>query len=240
MEINPYSPVWPHGGITEVFPNIFYVMGTNITQHNNIEFQHSRNMIIIREQNKLALINTVRLNEEGLKALDSLGQVEKVIRIGAFHGRDDSFYLDRYKAKLWALREMQHQNNRPADVLLETQGEMPFADCSLFIFETSKQPEGILHLSQEGGILVTCDSIKNWIAADPYFSETSAKLYQEQGFFGRATVSKVWQEACQVQLSDFERLKSLKFKHLLSAHGEPLLNEAYEAVSQTIKKEYNR
>lgn len=239
MENNQYSPVWPHTEIKEVFPNIFYVMGTNITKHDNLEFQHSRNMIVIRDNHTLSLINTVRLDNEGLAALDSLGKVENIIRIGIFHGRDDAFYLDRYEhAKLWALEGMQHQNDRLSDVLLVPNGKMPFTGCSFFKFETSVQPEGILHIAREGGILVTCDSIKNWVSADQFFSADSAKLYQEQGFFGAATISKVWQDACKVQASDFIRLKFLTFKHLLSAHGEPLLNNAYEAVMETIKKEY--
>jgi len=231
-----YSPAWAHSKIKEIFPDIFYVMGTNITQHNNIELQHSRNMIIIRDDDKLSLINTVRLNEQGLAKLDTLGKVENIIRIGAFHGRDDVFYLDRYPAKLWALEGMQHQDNRPADILLKPKGKMPISDCSLFIFETSKHPEGILHLVREKGILITCDSIKNWAAADQFFSADSAKLYEAQGFFGIATISTVWRKACQIQSSDFTKLKSLNFKHLLSAHGEPLLNQAYEAVIQTIQK----
>ena len=238
MGSNKYSPVWPHSKIKEVFPNIFYVMGTNITKHNNVELQHSRNMIIIRDSGKLSLINSVRLNDQGLSALDSLGKVKNIIRIGAFHDRDDAFYLDRYNASLWALEGMQHQNNRLADVLLVPKGEMPLTDCSLFIFDTSVHPEGILHIAKEGGILITCDSIKNWVAADQYFSTDSAKLYKKQGAFGVATISNVWKEACKVQSLDFVRLKSLKFRHLLSAHGKPLLNSAYEAVTKIIQKEY--
>lgn len=234
MSHAPYSPVWPHSEIKEVFPNIFYVTGSNITKHNNIELQHSRNMIIIRENNTLSLINTVRLNDQGLSTLDSLGKVENIIRIGTFHGRDDAFYLDRYHAKLWALKGMQHQNNRPADFLLTLGGEKPFSDCSIFIFETSQQPEAIIHINKEGGILVTCDSIKNWLKPDQFFSTDSAKIYKAQGFFGEATITNIWKEATQVQSSDFQRLKLLKFKHLLSAHGEPLLNNAFDAVTKNI------
>jgi len=233
-----YSPAWPHSEIKEIFPNIFFVMGTNITTHNNVKLQHSRNMIIFRHDDKLSLINTVRLDDRGLMALDALGKVENVIRIGAFHGRDDAFYLDRYQAKLWALEGMQHDNNRLADFLLLPNGKMPFPHCSIFIFETSKYPEGILCIDQDGGILITCDSIKNWVEADQFFSAESKKLYEEQGFFGVASISNVWKEACQVKTSDFTRLKSLKFHHLLSAHGDPLIDTAYEDIAKTIMQEY--
>jgi hypothetical protein len=233
-----YSPAWPHSAILEVFPDTFYVVGTNITTHNNVELQHSRNMIIIRDKGKLSLINTVRLDDNGLSELDALGTVENVVRIGSFHGRDDAFYMDRYPAKLWALEGMHHQNNRATDICLTSKGEMPFTGCSLIVFETSQHPEGILHLDREGGILITCDSIKNWEAADAYFSAESAKLYEAGGLFGTATISNVWKEACKVQPSDFEKLKALKFKHLLSAHGDPLLNSAYEAVCERILSDY--
>lgn len=232
------SLVWPHGEIKEIFSNIFFVTGTNITQHNNVELQHSRNMIIIRDNDKLSLINTVRLDDKELAVLDKLGTVKNVIRIGAFHGRDDAFYLDRYRAKLWALKGMKHANNQVTDIELIPNGPMPIHNCSLFIFETSTHPEGILHIAQEGGILITCDSIKNWLTADKFFSAQSARIYEEQGFFGAASISNVWKQACNISSSDFARLKTLKFSHLLSAHGEPLLNNAYELVTKTIKQEY--
>lgn len=233
-----YSPSWPHSEIREIFPNIFFVTGMNKTSYNGVELQHSRNMIVIRDAGKLSLINTVRLDDNGLSALDSLGKVENIVRIGAFHGRDDAFYLDRYMAKLWSLKEMKHDNNRITDIDLVTGGLMPFSGCLLFIFETSVHPEGILHLARENGILITCDSIKNWVVGDEFFSPETIKLYHEQGVFGAATVSDVWKQACKVKSSDFSRLKSLKFKHLLSAHGEPLLNNAYEQLTKTIKQEF--
>lgn len=233
-----YSPAWPHSEIKEIFPNIFFVTGTNITRHNNVELQHSRNMIICRDNDRLSLVNTVRLNDKGLAELDELGEVKNVIRIGAFHGRDDAFYLDRYHAKLWALKEMKHANNRVTDIQLVPNGQMPVPDCSIFIFETSKHPEGILHIAQENGILITCDSIKNWLAPDRFFSTETAKIYEEQGFFGAASISNVWRQACSVSASDFVRLKTLAFHHLLSAHGEPLLNNANEIVAKTIRREY--
>lgn len=183
------SPAWPHSDIKEIFTNIFFVTGTNITQYNNVELQHSRNMIILRDNNSLSLINTVRLDEKGLEALDNLGDVKHVINIGAFHGRDNAFYVDKYQAKLWTLENLKEQ--------------IPFPDCSLFIFETSRYPEGILHLAREEGILITCDSIKNWLAADKFFSDATAKMYEAQGFFGPASISQVWRDACGVEATDF-------------------------------------
>lgn len=235
--MNQYSPAWPHGDLQEVFPNIYFVMGTNITTHEGMELQHSRNMIIIKNNDELTLINTVRLNERGLSTLDALGKVTNIVRIGAFHGRDDAFYLDLYSAKLWALKGMINEQNSTA-VELRVDDRMPFPDCSLFIFESSIHPEGLLHVNREGGILITCDSIKNWTSSDSYFSKQTATLYETLGFFGSATISKIWQQACNVDAEDFAKLKLLSFQHLLSAHGEPLLYQAKEQVLNSIKNEF--
>ena len=43
-----YSPVWPHGDLKEVFPDIFLVMGTNITTHEGVALQHSCNTMALR------------------------------------------------------------------------------------------------------------------------------------------------------------------------------------------------
>lgn len=234
--MSQYSPAWPHSNIKQIFPDIFYVTGTNITQHEGITLQHSRNMIIIRNQDKLSLINTVRLTDEGLKQLASLGEIENVIRIGSFHGRDDAFYLDQYNTKLWALPNMAHANNREADYNLTLDGLMPFINCKVFTFNSSKFPEAVLHINQNNGILVTCDSIKNWLTRDEFFSDSTAELYETQKLFGHATVNKIWLRATQVDKSELLALEKLKFRHLLSAHGEPLLNDAYEYVIKTLSR----
>ncbi|MFN8769315.1 MAG: hypothetical protein ACK5Z5_05900 [Neisseriaceae bacterium] len=231
-----YSPVWPHANIKQIFPNIFFVTGTNITQHDGLTLQHSRNMIIVRDNGKLSLINSVRLNEKGLDELSSLGKIENVIRIGSFHGRDDAFYLDHFDAKLWALANMEHDKNRNSDYILTADGMMPFPNCKLFTFKSSKFPEAILHINHDGGILITCDSIKNWVASDEFFNDSTAKLYEQQNLFGYATINKIWMKATEVDKSELLNLKKVDFCHLLSAHGEPLLNDAYDHVIRTLTK----
>ncbi|MBA2655782.1 MAG: hypothetical protein H0U70_02220 [Tatlockia sp.] len=232
----------PHSLIKEILPNIFFVKGNNVyVDANGEQQQHSRNMIIVRESNNLHLINTVQLTEEGLKTLDSLGKVKSIIRIGAFHDRDDGFYLRQYNnATLWAIPGMKHAHDHPTNFELTLNGPKPFPTCSVFIFDNSKEPEGILHINQDKGILITCDSIKNWVAADEFFSEKTAKAYKIAGFFGKASVSSVWRNYCQVSLSDFMQLNQFDFAHLLSAHGEPLLNIDKSQLLKSIQTQYDK
>lgn len=235
-----YRDPQPHGDIKEIFADIFMVTGTNKTSHNGIEIQVSRNMIIVREGDVLSLINTVRLNEAGLQVLATLGKVTNVIRIGAFHGYDDEFYLDHYQAKLWGIKGMQHQSGRTSDYELVTGGVMPFSNCTLFNFESTVHREGILLLDRpEGNVLITCDSIQNWTAPDEFFSDFCAKMFQEQGFIKTANIPDTWIGACSPEASELAKIKTLHFSHLLSAHGEPLKNNAHEMVCETLKQKFN-
>lgn len=229
-----YFPAWPHSQIKELFPDIFYVTGTNKIDHEGIHLQYSCNMIILRHGGKLTLVNTIRLNDAGLEALNSLGEVTHVLRIGAYHDRHDAFYLDHYPAKLLALKGMKHAHNHSPERELTPNEALSIPDSQLFVFETSNVPEGALHIARHNGILITCDSIKNWVARDEFFNDETAALYEQQSFFGEATVSDVWMQATQVKCTDFTRLQSMEFRHLLSAHGEPLMNRAHKALAQTI------
>ncbi|MCD6027392.1 MAG: hypothetical protein K0R08_1911, partial [Solimicrobium sp.] len=146
-----FSPAWPHGELRQIFSDIFFVTGTNKVRHENADIQTSRNMTIVRTDSALTLVNTVRLNDHGLRQIDSLGTVRNIVRIGAFHDRDDGFYKYRYPhAKLWTLAGVSYESSSVkglmADQELAIGKLMPFPDCALFVFETSAQPECILHI----------------------------------------------------------------------------------------------
>ena len=98
-----FPPALAHGDLEEVYPDVFFVTGMSKPNFQGKDFQFSRNMTVVREGKSLTLVNTVRLDATGLERLDALGSVANVVRIGAFHGRDDAFYADRYHAPLWAL-----------------------------------------------------------------------------------------------------------------------------------------
>src|SRR4051812_14909963 len=98
-----FPAAMPHGPIEEVFPNVFFVTGTMRGPFFESVWQFSRNMVVVREGDRLTLVNAVRLGEEGLAALDALGKVVNVVKIGSMHGVDDAFYVDRYRATYWAL-----------------------------------------------------------------------------------------------------------------------------------------
>ena len=88
-----------HDEMIEIMPDIYYVRGLARFE-TTFTAEFSRNMYVINDNGNLTLVNTIRLDEEWLKKLDALGDVKHVVRLGAFHGRDDAFYIDRYKPTL--------------------------------------------------------------------------------------------------------------------------------------------
>lgn len=231
-----YFEAMPHGLIEEVFPDIFFVTGTMRNEFFGSMWQFSRNMTVVREGDQLTIINSVRLSEEGLAALESLGNVVNIVRIGDMHGVDDPFYLDRYDATFWALPKMRIQDGLKVDKELVVGGELPFSECSLFVFETTKRPECILRIEKEGGIMIACDSLQNWLEPDEFFTEETVKTMKEMGFFAAANLGPAWLHECEPQAEDFAQLKKVQFKHALCGHGSPLQDSAMEAYHATFER----
>ena len=221
-------PPLPHGALEEIFSDVFFVTGAMQTVLLDTDWQFSRNMIVVRDGDALTLINSIRLDDCGLAQLAALGRVANVVRIGSLHGRDDAFYRARYGATFWSLPGMPQVHGLMPDKELGPGGEMPFANCSLFDFHTTKLPEGILHVDRDGGILVACDSLQNWLEADEYFSEISCKTMTEMGFFQPANFGPLWLQVSTPQAEDFVRLGKLSFRHALCGHGAPLRDTARE------------
>lgn len=226
-----FAEAMPHGDIHEVFPDVFFVTGTMKTVLMGSHWHFSRNMTIVRDGKDLTLINTVRLNDAGLAHLESLGTVKNIVKVDAMHGLDDAFYKERYSATVWAPAGMPHGNGLTTDKLLEPGGDMPFAGASVFVFEATKLPACIVRIDREGGILVACDALQNWVGPDAFFSDESRKTMTEMGFFQSANIGPVWSMVNEPKAQDFVRLRDLPFNHALCGHGVPLKDRAREAFN---------
>ena len=230
-----FPPALSHGNLEEVFPDVFFITGAMETVLQDIDWKFSRNMTIVREGDRLIIINSVRLSDEGLAELDKLGRVTDVIRLGALHGRDDPFYVDRYGAEYWTMPQMSHDSGLQATRSLTTD-DLPISDASIFEFNTTQIPEGILRLDRAGGILIACDALQNWLSPDEFFSDSSRDMMTQMGFFTPANLGPVWVQRAEPGADDFARLKSLTFKHALCGHGAPLRDTAHEDFTATIQR----
>jgi hypothetical protein len=101
-----FLPALPHGPITEAFPDVFVVRGTfGFAPGLSIP----RSMMVIRQGDELTLVNSIRLSAEGEAALEALGRVAHVVRIGAFHDADDPWMMHRFRPALWAPPGTRHR-----------------------------------------------------------------------------------------------------------------------------------
>ena len=153
-----YRPVTPHSAPLEIAPNLFVVYGS---VRINPLVRFTRNMAIIRDNGELTLINAVRMDEAGLQALESLGEVKHVLRLGSLHGMDDTFYTNRYNATFWSFTGEADYTEPAVERELDEGGELPFSNARLFEFNHISQREGVILLEQEPGILLTVDSIQS-------------------------------------------------------------------------------
>jgi hypothetical protein len=234
--MDQFPPALSHRAIEEVFPNVFFVSGAMETVLQDMDWKFSRNMTVVRDGERLIILNSVRLTDEGLAELDKLGKVTDVVRLGSLHGRDDPFYVDHYDAEYWAMPGMEHETGLKATQTLTPDGPLPISDASFFDFRTTKLPEGIMRLDRVGGILIACDALQNWHGPDEFFSDSSRELMTNMGFFTPANLGPLWVQAAEPEGDDFARLKKLSFKHALCGHGEPLRDTAQEDYTATFKR----
>jgi hypothetical protein len=229
----PFPPSQPHGDIEEVLPGLFFVIGT-VGMPGPLPVRFSRNMTIVREGERLVLVNTVRLDEARLAALERLGQVTDVIRLAANHGSDDPFYADRYRAKVWALAGQRYTagfDTKARDTYfaphVEADGAttLPIAGARLH-FIRSDPPEGLLLLPQHGGTIVAGDCLQNWASTDPYFSWLGGAMMRMMGFLRPHNVGPGWLRQCKPPKEELRAVLDLPFANVLPAHGTPVLGNA--------------
>lgn len=220
-----YPPALPHEPIRALFENVYWV-------HGSIRIGPgmcmNRNMVIIREGRDLTLVNPVRISDEELARLDALGAVRHVMRLGDFHGRDDAFYQDRYRAEFWCQPGQSTYAAPLPDRIIRVTEPPPVRNAEFFVFETALFPEAAL-LLKEHGLLITTDSIQYWNDWS-YTSWFTRQVLGLMGFrltllIGGPWLKRVTPPGGSLQ-AEFERLLTLDFKHLLAAHGGLLRDQA--------------
>ncbi len=228
-----------HGDIKQIFENIWFVKG-QLRMAMLLPMTISRSMTIIRENNELTLINPIRLSESGMQKIESLGKISRVVRIGGFHGKDEAFFRAQYNAKIYALKGhvyTQKISNLPvdpnkgymqADVELTEHDALPISNASLIWFKTAHPPEAILRLEQEGGVLVTADSLQNTPEPDEFHNFFAIIMMKMMGFFHPYHIGPGWLKISKVDRSELKKLLNVDFNHVLPGHGDPVIDNAKE------------
>lgn len=239
----PFPPAMPHGSLREVLPGIFFVTGT-MRMPGFLPVAFSRNMTVIKEGERLVIVNSVRLDEAGLKQLDALGRVSDVIRIAGNHGMDDPFYKDRYGAKVWVVTGQRYtagfnagaaQTYFTPDAEIDASTALPLAGARLYRID-SHPPEGILLLDREGGVAIVGDCLQHWHETDPYFSLFAKLMMPRMGFIKPHNVGPAWFKNCKPPAAQLRGILDLKFSHVMTSHGSPVLGDALAKYRPAIER----
>ena len=236
MAVDYQFPVaYKHGKIERLFDNIYFVTGSLVIK-SKIPMRFSRNMTIIKQGNELTLINSVRLNDEGLKKLDELGVVKHVIRLAGFHGMDDPFYKDRYAATIWSvdapyvagfdqINDISKRYFTP-DHILSDDTELPIDNAKLLYIKSSNPKEALLFLQRNSGIIVSGDCLQNWAKADHYFSFFAAIMMKLMGFIKPYNIGPGWLKYAKPDVNELKQLLNIQYDHVLPAHGKSVIGAA--------------
>ena len=232
-----------HGDLEQVFENIFLVTGTAAIKK-PLPICFSRNMVIVRNDDELTLINSVRLSEQGLQQLDALGRVKHVIRLAGFHGMDDPFYKDRYGATVWSVDApyASGTSTEPTaediyfepDLTITPATDLPIPDAQVVLIDSAKPKEALLLLAYEEGILISGDCMQNWQKPDRFFNFFARIFMKKGGFIRAGNIGPAWFKFTKPEAVQIKNILDLDFQHVLPAHGAPAIGNAKELFRPAI------
>lgn len=239
-----FAAALPHGPLTEVVPGVYLVTGTfHVDPLGLLAFP--RNMTVLRRGNELTLLNAVRLDAEGERALATLGEVRHVVRLGAFHGTDDPYYLARYAPLFWHPPGARNLPTGGHTHEMLVDGEAPaFApDARVFVFRDTQHAEAAVRLPHGNGLLAVCDSITN-VESAAGFSRLLRWMTPRAPVAPCGMGSDVWRKRMQKRggptlQAEFERLLTLDFDGVLPAHGAAMVYGATAALRSSMGALWN-
>ncbi len=211
-----------------------------------VPVKFGRAMTVVRGDDGLVLFNSMRLTDEGLRELESLGEVRHVIRLAGFHGRDDGFYRDRYGATVYAVQGQSYfrgmdpkkgKSFMEPDAWLTEQSELPLRDARLKVIGSCRPTEALCLLERDGGILIAGDSLQHTPRADEYFNFPAKIMMKRMGFMKPYNVGPGWLQFARPSAADVRSILDLDFQHVLPSHGDVVIGDAKEKYRPAIEGE---
>jgi hypothetical protein len=239
----PHPAALKHGELREVLPGLHFVTGT-VPLPGPLPVRFSRNMTVVSRDGRLVLVNSMRLDDTGLAALDRLGKVTDVVRLAANHGMDDPFYAERYDAKVWVVKGQRYTagfaTSSPKTYFtphreMEAGAALPIDGAKLIVFD-SQPPEGMLVLPDGGGVVISGDCLQHWAKPDEYFSWLARPMMKMMGFIKPHNVGPAWFKQAKPPKSQLSAILELSFANVLPAHGEPVIGNGRELYRPAIER----
>lgn len=224
-------PAFKPKNMTKIAKNIFVIQAT---LRKNKLWKTSRNMVVVRRQEELTLINAVRLNTEGEELLQSLGFVARVIRLGPRTGAThDLYYRNNHGAQIWAAGTSPSYSIA-IDRTIDEHSILPIAHSKVFVFSNSRDHEAAILIQPpkgENGILLVSEALQNQKDNDLLSASSRTVMSFEGMMTSTIVVPPKWLKEQQNKLplrDDYERLLRLDFTRLISARGAIVLKRAKE------------
>ena len=234
-----YAPAYKHAPIEKLFNDVYWVHGS-VKMAPGMTI--NRNMVILKQGADLFLINPVRLEASEEQQLKKLGKVKAILRLGDFHGLDDAYYIDTFKAEFWCQAGQTSYPSLKPDHIIDEHIASPIDNTEFFIFSSAKFPESALLLKTHK-LLITTDSVQHWTNWS-YTTWSSRLLLRMMGFSTTLLIGKPWLKRVtpkgESMLGDFEKIFELDFDNLLAAHGSPLLGGAKEKLRHVVTSVFKR
>lgn len=237
-----------HGPLENVFTDIWVVKGGS-KMPLPIPVRITKTMTIVRNPatKELSLINAMRVSDALLSEIEALGAIRHILTVGGGHGKDDGFYRDRTGAKVYDVeghkyvRKLGPASDKnevymEADIQLTEESQLPLPNAELKLIHTNGTPEGVICINDEGGILVTGDSLQNTPEPNEYVNFFAKILMKRLGFFHAYLVGPAWLKSTKPAASD---LKSIfldsEYANVIPGHGDPVIGGAKEKYRPAVE-----
>jgi hypothetical protein len=227
------------GTVEQVFDDVWWTWGT-VQVGPGLVFP--RTMAIVRERDGLVVIHPVMMPADEQAKIEALGPIKHIVRLGTGHGMDDAAYITRYKPTAWGQAGAPLKDGAARDRELVTGGPSPLDGGTVIAFETSKNPECVIHVPRHGGIVFSCDSIQNW-ADSPGTSVVMRPLSRLMGFKGRACLGPLWRKHSEPKDGEdfkatYDKIVALDFAHAIGGHGAPMKDTARDDLRAALRASY--
>ena len=232
-----HPPALHHLPLRELFPGVWFA-ASQISMGPIPGLRFSRDMLAVRGDDGLVLLNPVRLSEEGERDLLRHGPIRHAVRLGTFHGRDDAYYVERFGVEFWGVTGDQEYDGPAFSREIREDGPFPIPGAQVVVFQAATRAECVVCLP-EHRVLVTCDSVQHY-ENDPLISWVGRIVMRPMGFFVPCVIGPIWLKSVTPEggsmRGDFERVLALDFDALVSGHGTPKLGGAKEALRRQVER----
>jgi hypothetical protein len=234
-----HPPAPCHLPLRECFPDVWLAASAiSMAIPLGLRITFSRNMVAVRAPDGWVLLNPVRLIESAETELLAKAPFKHAVRLGALHGRDDRYYVERFGVEFWGVPGVQAYPEPKFSQAITEEGQFPIPGARVIIFKNATRAECVVSLPQHR-LLVTCDSVQHY-EHDPLISALGKVVMYPMGFFTPCVIGPIWLKTVTPPggslRADFERVLALDFDNLISGHGTLKLGGARDALARNVAR----